>query len=349
MQVWLYSATADSIFILAPAFVVTLGAVIFASWFPASATASPLMWLMLVVGVDVAHVYSTLYRTYLDREESRRYHGLLFGVPIACWVGGVILYSAGSMAFWRVLAYLAVFHFVRQQYGFLRLYARRERQTVFRRRVEGAAIYLATLYPLIYWHTHARHFSWFLEGDFFHLPFPLLERAAMAAYVLALGGYAAVNIRCANWPKHLVLAGTALSWYTGIVVYDGDLIFTATNVVAHGVPYMALVWFHERKKSGRSGGFFRPGMLPSTWDFWWRSLISKWASGMFSCGGTICSSTTGWRFCRKFRNRGLLRCWFRCSPYLKQHIMCWMGLSGGFAAGDCPMGARQETSRCLPD
>lgn len=262
MQVWLYSATADSIFILAPAFVVTLGAVIFASWFPASATASPLMWLMLVVGVDVAHVYSTLYRTYLDREESRRYHGLLFGVPIACWVGGVILYSAGSMAFWRVLAYLAVFHFVRQQYGFLRLYARRERQTVFRRRVEGAAIYLATLYPLIYWHTHARHFSWFLEGDFFHLPFPLLERAAMAAYVLALGGYAAVNIRCANWPKHLVLAGTALSWYTGIVVYDGDLIFTATNVVAHGVPYMALVWFHERKKSGRSGGFFRPGMLP---------------------------------------------------------------------------------------
>jgi hypothetical protein len=264
VQPWLYSAKADSVFILAPAFVVTLGAALCASWFQAPETTSPLMWLMLVVGVDVAHVYSTLYRTYLDRGEAGRYRGLLTGIPIACWVGGVMLYAAGRMTFWHVLAYLAVFHFVRQQYGFLRLYARREEQTLLRRRVEGAAIYLATLYPLIYWHTHPRHFSWFLEGDFFRLPFPAIERVALAAYVTALGAYVVLNVRerCGNWPKHLVLAGTVVSWYTGIVVYDGDLVFTATNVVAHGVPYMALVWFYERKKSRGRGGFFRPGMVP---------------------------------------------------------------------------------------
>ena len=38
------------------------------------------------------------------------------------FVVAVALYSAGSIVFWRALAYLAVFHFVRQQYGWVALY-----------------------------------------------------------------------------------------------------------------------------------------------------------------------------------------------------------------------------------
>lgn len=39
-----------------------------------------------------------------------------------------------------------------------------------------------------------------------------------------------------------------LSWYFGIVYFNGDLAFTLLNVVSHGVPYMALVWLHGRKQ-----------------------------------------------------------------------------------------------------
>jgi hypothetical protein len=43
-------------------------------------------------------------------------------------------------------------------------------------------------------------------------------------------------------PRNLLLLGTAVAWYAGIVVFNGDLAFTLLNVVSHGVPYLALVW-----------------------------------------------------------------------------------------------------------
>src|SRR5439155_14861508 len=87
---------------------------------------------------------------------------------IAAYVFGVLLYSASSIVFWRVLAYTAVVHFVRQQYGWVALYRRRLGAVARVDRLLGdAAIYSATLYPLLYWHTHLpREFDWFISGDF---------------------------------------------------------------------------------------------------------------------------------------------------------------------------------------
>jgi hypothetical protein len=47
----------------------------------------------------------------------------------------------------------------------------------------------------------------------------------------------------------LILFGTALSWWVGIVALNSDLAFTMTNVVSHGVPYMALIWLYHNKAS----------------------------------------------------------------------------------------------------
>ena len=85
---------------------------------------------------------------------------------------GVALYSESETLFWRALAYLAVFHFVRQQYGWVALYRARVGE---RGRagwwIDAAAVYMATLYPLVYWHAHLpRRFWWFLPGDFAALP-----------------------------------------------------------------------------------------------------------------------------------------------------------------------------------
>ncbi len=83
-------------------------------------------WIATVVFVDVAHVWATAYRVYLDPDEMRRRPALYLGLPLAAYAAGVALYSAGSASlFWRVLAYVAVLHFVRQQYGWVALYRRR--------------------------------------------------------------------------------------------------------------------------------------------------------------------------------------------------------------------------------
>lgn len=256
-QPWLYSSVADSAFLLAPAFLVTLVALLLPAQVAESHT-PPWMWLVLVVGVDVAHVYSTLYRTYLDPAARSKQRALLILAPLGCWAAGVALYGAGSTVFWRALAYLAIFHFVRQQFGFLRLYARYEQQSAWWRRIDAAAIYLATLYPMIYWHTHPRVFHWFTAGDILTIPAPWLSVVTGVLYLGVLAAYAWKELReyrrtrFCNVPKHLILAGTALSWYVGIVLRNGDLAFTVTNVVAHGVPYMALVWIYRRKQAERA-------------------------------------------------------------------------------------------------
>lgn len=272
-QPWLYSAPVDAAFILAPAFLVTLAVVLWPGFF-AQASTGPWMWLLLVVGVDVAHVYSTLWRTYFSPEASSRYRTLLIAIPLVCWLAGVLLYTAGSAIFWRILAYVAVFHFVRQQYGFLRLYARRDSLPGWKRKLDGAAIYASTAYPLFYWHTHPRDFHWFVKGDFVSLPGSgLIETGVAVLYGAILAGYVVSEAALRRWnvPKNLILAGTALSWYTGIVYFNGDLAFTVTNVVTHGVPYMALIWIHQRKRVMVAQAeperryvarWFRPSMIP---------------------------------------------------------------------------------------
>ena len=82
-------------------------------------------WVAAVLLIDVAHVWSTLFRVYLDPAEFRRRRGVYLLVPVVGLVAGIALYDAGPHVFWRCLAYLAVFHFVRQQYGWVMLYRAR--------------------------------------------------------------------------------------------------------------------------------------------------------------------------------------------------------------------------------
>lgn len=210
----------------------------------------PWLFLFLVVACDVGHVWATLFRTYLDPDERRRRSGLLTAVPLLCFAAGVALWQAGGpLAFWRVLAYVAAFHFVRQQIGWMAYAARRAGETsTLDRRLDRAAIYAATLFPLVWWHANLpRSFRWFVDGDFASgLPAWAGEAAAwahaavLAAWVARQAHLAATG-RGANRAKFLVLSTTWLTWVGGIVVLDSDVAFTASNVLAHGVPYTWLV------------------------------------------------------------------------------------------------------------
>jgi len=44
---------------------------------------------------------------------------------------------------------------------------------------------------------------------------------------------------------------TCGNWLSGIVFFDSDLVFTVTNVVAHCIPYLALVLFYQNGKEPR--------------------------------------------------------------------------------------------------
>lgn len=273
-QPWIHSARVDGAFILAPGLLVTL----IALWMMRSglqtADVSAGMWLLLVVGIDVAHVYSTIYRTYFDNQERQRLSVWLWMVPLFAWIAGMICYSISPVLFWSALAYTAVFHFIRQQYGFVMIYSRQERQLpAWCKRLDQLSIYSATLGPIIYWHTHLpRPFVWFIEGDFISLPIAIWNvgkwcyAAVLTTYLLKeLWLY--ITTRQFNLPRNAMMLITAASWYVGIVVAQGDLVFTLTNVVAHGIPYIALTFVYKNAETirfNKARSWFRWRWLPLT-------------------------------------------------------------------------------------
>lgn len=216
-------------------------------------------WLACVLAVDVAHVWSTAFRVYLDGQEVRRRPLLYLGAPVLLWGLGVMAYAIGPLTFWRVLAYAAVFHFVRQQYGWVALYRRRAGETArLDRWLDTAAIYAATVYPLIWWHAHLpRGFVWFLEGDFVTGLAEPVATALAPPYWGVLAAFAARQVhrwrtgRPVNHGKVLVVATTWLCWWLGIMVFDGDFAFTVTNVIIHGVPYLALTYRYGRARAAQ--------------------------------------------------------------------------------------------------
>jgi len=262
-QPWLSNRTQEMIFILAPSLLPVAVVLLFPTYF-LNHEVSSLWWVALVLCIDVSHVYSTLFRLYWDRPTFHRYKRTLIIIPIVALFAGIALHYYSAMVFWRILAYVAAYHFVRQQYGFLRLYSRRDPSSRTTRIIDTVAIYSATLYPLAYWHLHLTgQLSWFIAGDFISIQSVPADNVLLIVYLATLAlyigkeAYQYMRNGFVNIPKNLIVAGTYASWYVGIVLFQGDLVFTLLNVVAHGIPYMGLIWIYGERKAGHT--------FPFTW------------------------------------------------------------------------------------
>lgn len=279
---WLFSGRVDLAVFLGSAILALLLLPLGAALGVLHGDAPEWTWIAAVLLIDVAHVWSTIFRVYLDREELARRFWLYILVPLCAYAVGVALYSESSLLFWRALAYMAVFHFVRQQYGWVILYrARVGELDRLGRALDTAVIYGATVFPLLCWHAHLpRAFWWFLPGDFAAAPAVLsaivvlaepIYWLLMAAYVARSAhlwlawlrhdsaGHPASPARRINPGKDIVVLTTALCWYIGIVALNSDYAFTVTNVIIHGVPYMALIYWYGKKRlaSGRGSAAMR--------------------------------------------------------------------------------------------
>jgi hypothetical protein len=252
------------------------------------------IWFALVVCVDVAHVYSTLFRVYLDKNEKKLFSTFLWLVPLSVWFLGVLLYSISSVLFWRGLAYLAVFHFIRQQYGFFRIYSGKiEAPSLLTKIFNQNGIYYVTVIPVLIWHfSGPKEFNWFIDKDFFYFPSDDLVVALSSLLAVLVTGYfisecvQTYRYKFFNWAKNGIYTGTLLVWYIGIVYFNNDIIFTLTNVVAHGVPYLALIWVYKgHNQESYELSFFKRHsfliflgslvLLAYAEEFLWASLVWK--------------------------------------------------------------------------
>jgi len=90
--------------------------------------------------------------------------------------------------------------------------------------------------------------------------------ASRQAYLLARG-------RPVSLGKLLIVGTTWLSWHVGIVVFDSDYAFTVTNVLVHGIPYMAFVWTYGRARFRESTAAVAPLFRPRAWPLYLAPLL----------------------------------------------------------------------------
>ncbi len=260
-QPWIKNKSFDLIWIISPSFLsIFLGILVSLSNLPLDYTPQ-WAWVMLILMIDVAHVHSTLFKTYFDSNSFKNHKITYILVPILGYLFFVFIYQIGTnVLYWRLLAYLAVFHFIRQQYGFVRLYNRDEAQSKHFILFDEIIIYSVTFIPIIHWHFDSpRNFSWFVQNDFYFIANQSICKILKLLYLLLIISFLLKEIYVSikfqvNLPRILIISGSILTWYFGIIYFNNDLIFTLFNVVGHGIPYMALVWNDVNKKKKTVSG-----------------------------------------------------------------------------------------------
>src|SRR2546425_4549671 len=80
------------------------------------------LWAILI---DAPHVFGTFSRTYFDRTERRNRSRLLWGSLAFFAIGPLMVYFDAGLIFFFLAALWAYYHLVKQHYGFMVLYKKK--------------------------------------------------------------------------------------------------------------------------------------------------------------------------------------------------------------------------------
>lgn len=262
------------------------------------------VWFLWVVFVDSPHFFGTYSRTYLDREEWRERRKLLIGslgwflAGPAVTLASFMLYRSGSsqytipysafVVFFNVWAY---WHIVRQHYGIMALYQKKNADfDPLDKRLDKYLLYVGLLAPFVAFmvrHPGARA-ALGLPGNvppYPHLAadgiiprvvgglFPgYLGRFRWEHVVVAVSVGAVVVVVAAfigrqlqRWRQHLPLNLPKILFlvaviplhvyicYSPAVLTAPLLAFSAFVTVYHDIQYYAIVWFYNRNRYHRPG------------------------------------------------------------------------------------------------
>ena len=238
-------------------------------WFVGSVAASYLLLVLYVMGVlplipmvagwailiDAPHVFGTLSRTYFDASEWKTRKRLLLGSLLFFVVGPVLVLLGFGFTFFFIAALWAYYHLVKQHYGFMVLYKKKNNDLA---PVDNALDRLLLMFAFNY------PFVAFIAGDptaMARVP-PVLRSGVNSVAMLLLGGTIVLGIvwtgrqiqrlwlrQQLNGPKYLLLAAAIpMHWIALLTPMPAKPIaLVAILTIYHNLQYHRLIWFHNQK------------------------------------------------------------------------------------------------------
>ncbi len=234
----------------------------------------PAVWLLLFWGVifDGSHVMATYARTYFAADAqskaalpgSKSFAWLLLGPAVAmldyfcCVPHPSVVGQAGWLfGIFLSLAYLwAYYHLIRQHYGFLALYRRKEGKTPSLFAPDALFLWVGSAYPFLRFNLSDAYQSSGLPvllPDTWLAPLRLALDAGALLFLLALVGfwlYRTSQQRESTQhqrlgPRHLFLMIVVGFSNLTFAVLDNLLVITAVLTIFHNLQYHRIVWQYE--------------------------------------------------------------------------------------------------------
>jgi hypothetical protein len=210
------------------------------------------LWAILI---DAPHVFGTFSRTYFDRTERQNRGRLLWGSLLFFAVGPIMVYAGAGLIFFFLAALWAYYHLVKQHYGFMVLYKKKNNDLA---PVDNALDRLLLLFAFNY------PFVAFIARDpeaMARVPAKLQAGVNGLATILLAGtivlaiAWVGRQVQRAligeplNVPKYLLLAAAIpMHWIVLLTPMPHKPIAIVTILtIYHNLQYHRLIWFHNQK------------------------------------------------------------------------------------------------------
>ena len=219
-------------------------------------------WAILI---DAPHVFGTFSRTYFDAAEWKTRKRLMLGSLLFFGVGPAMVLAGAGLTFFFIAALWAYYHLVKQHYGFMVLYKKKNNDLA---PIDNALDRLLLMFAFNY------PFVAFIAADpaaMARVPSILRSGVNAVATLLLIGtivlgiGWLARQIQRValreplNMPKYLLLAAAIpMHWIALVTPMPAKPIaLVAILTIYHNLQYHRLIWFHNQKyvKDGK-------GVLP---------------------------------------------------------------------------------------
>ncbi len=238
-------------------------------WFVGSVASSYALLILYVTGIlplipmvvgwailiDAPHVFGTLSRTYFDASEWMARKRLMLGSLLFFVIGPLMVLLGLGFTFFFLAALWAYYHLVKQHYGFMVLYKKKNSDLApLDNALDRWLLMFAFNYPFVA----------FIANDpsaMARVP-PLLRSGVNTLAMLLLAGTIVVGgfwlIRqvqrawlheSLNLPKYLLLAAAIpMHWIALLTpMPNKPIALVAILTIYHNLQYHRLIWFHNQK------------------------------------------------------------------------------------------------------
>ena len=216
------------------------------------------LWAILI---DAPHVFGTFSRTYFDRTERQNRARLLWGSLLFFLIGPLMVWLGAGLIFFFLAALWAYYHLVKQHYGFMVLYKKKNNDLA---PLDNALDRLLLLFAFNY------PFVAFIAQDpeaMARVPAALQSAVGIVAIILLIGTvvlglawlsrqiHRALIGQPLNVPKYLLLAAAIpMHWIVLLTpMPHKPIAIVAILTIYHNFQYHRLIWFHNQKYATRAG------------------------------------------------------------------------------------------------